>query len=41
MAEFVRFELEDGTSVLVETAESDLVRRHGGDAQPDRGRRAR
>lgn len=37
MAEFVRFELEDGTSVLVETEETGLVKRHGGDADPIEG----
>lgn len=33
MAEFVKFELDDGSQVLFETAESDLVRSHGG--EPD------
>jgi NTP-dependent ternary system trypsin peptidase co-occuring protein len=37
VAEFVRFELEDGTSVLVETAESDLVRQHASDQKPTEG----
>jgi len=30
MAEFVRFTLEDGSDVLFESAESDLVALHGG-----------
>ena len=30
MAEFVRFTLDDGSQVLFECAESDLVARHGG-----------
>jgi hypothetical protein len=30
MAEFVRFTLDDGTEVLFESAESDLVALHGG-----------
>lgn len=30
MAEFVRFVLEDGSEVLFESAESDLVAQHGG-----------
>jgi hypothetical protein len=30
MAEFVRFTLEDGSQVLFESAESDLVALHGG-----------
>ena len=33
MAEFVRFTLDDGSEVLFESAESDLVALHGG--QPD------
>jgi hypothetical protein len=33
MAEFVRFTLDDGSQVLFESAESDLVALHGG--QPD------
>jgi hypothetical protein len=33
MAEFVRFTLDDGSKVLFESAESDLVALHGG--QPD------
>jgi hypothetical protein len=33
MAEFVRFTLDDGSHVLFESAESDLVASHGG--QPD------
>ena len=33
MAEFVRFTLDDGSKVLFESAESDLVAQHGG--QPD------
>src|SRR5690242_11219352 len=32
MAEFVRFTLDDGSQVLFESAESDLVALHGGDA---------
>jgi hypothetical protein len=34
MAEFVRFMLDDGSEVLFESAESDLVALHGG-GQPD------
>ena len=34
MAEFVRFTLDDGSEVLFESAESDLVALHGG-GQPD------
>jgi hypothetical protein len=34
MAEFVRFTLDDGSAVLFESAESDLVALHGG-AAPD------
>jgi hypothetical protein len=34
MAEFVRFTLDDGSQVLFESAESDLVALHGG-AQPE------
>ncbi len=34
MAEFVRFTLDDGSQVLFESAESDLVALHGG-GQPD------
>ena len=34
MAEFVRFTLDDGSQVLFESAESDLVSLHGG-GQPD------
>ena len=30
MAEFVRFTLDDGSQVLFESAESDLVAQHGG-----------
>ena len=30
MAEFVRFALDDGSEVLFESAESDLVALHGG-----------
>jgi Trypsin-co-occurring domain 1 len=30
MAEFVRFTLDDGSEVYFESAESDLVERHGG-----------
>ena len=30
MAEFVRFALDDGSEVLFESAESDLVTLHGG-----------
>jgi hypothetical protein len=30
MAEFVRFTLDDGSEVLFESAESDLVALHGG-----------
>ena len=30
MAEFVRFTLDDGSEVLFESAESDLVAQHGG-----------
>ena len=30
MAEFVRFTLDDGSQVLFESAESDLVTLHGG-----------
>ena len=30
MAEFVRFTLDDGSQVLFESAESDLVALHGG-----------
>jgi Trypsin-co-occurring domain 1 len=30
MAEFVRFRLDDGSEVLFESAESDLVAQHGG-----------
>jgi hypothetical protein len=30
MAEFVKFTLDDGSEVFFESAESDLVRRHGG-----------
>ena len=30
MAEFVRFTLDDGSEVLFESAESDLVASHGG-----------
>jgi hypothetical protein len=37
LADFVQFELEDGASVLFETADSDLVRRHSADAQPTEG----
>jgi hypothetical protein len=33
MAEFVRFTLDDGSDVMFESAESDLVAQHGG--QPD------
>lgn len=33
MAEFVKFELDDGSQVLFETAESDLVSARGG--EPD------
>ena len=33
MAEFVRFTLDDGSQVLFESAESDLVALHG--SQPD------
>jgi hypothetical protein len=33
MAEFVRFTLDDGSAVLFESTESDLVELHGG--QPD------
>jgi hypothetical protein len=33
MAEFVRYTLDDGSQVVFETAESDLVALHGG--QPD------
>jgi hypothetical protein len=33
VAEFVRFTLDDGSEVVFESAESDLVARHGG--QPD------
>ncbi len=33
MAEFVRFTLDDGSDVMFESAESDLVALHGG--QPD------
>jgi hypothetical protein len=32
MAEFVRFTLDDGSTVLFESAESDLVALHGGGA---------
>ena len=32
MAEFVRFRLDDGSTVLFESAESDLVALHGGGA---------
>jgi hypothetical protein len=32
MAEFVKFVLDDGTEVIFESAESDLVAEHGGDA---------
>ena len=31
MADFVKFELEDGSEVFFETAESDLVAQHTGD----------
>ena len=34
VAEFVRFTLDDGSEVVFESAESDLVRLHGGH-QPD------
>ena len=30
MAEFVRFTLDDGSEVMFESAESDLVAQHGG-----------
>jgi hypothetical protein len=33
MAEFVRFTLDDGTEVLFESAESDLVQTHGGEPE--------
>jgi hypothetical protein len=33
VAEFVRFELEDGTEVLFESAESDLVALHSGEPE--------
>jgi hypothetical protein len=32
VAEFIRFTLDDGSEVLFEAAESDLVELHGGDA---------
>jgi hypothetical protein len=34
MAEFVRFTLDDGSKVLFESAESDLVALRGGDGPP-------
>jgi hypothetical protein len=34
VAEFVRFTLDDGSQVLFESAESDVVALHGG-GQPD------
>lgn len=37
MADFVQFELEDGTPVLFETEESNLVRRHGGAGELSEG----
>jgi hypothetical protein len=41
MAEFVRFELDDGSQVLFETAESDLVTSHGGEPDVAEGGRLR
>lgn len=35
MAEFVRFTLDDGSEVLFESAESDLVALHGGAPECD------
>ena len=37
MSDFVEFKLDDGTPVLFETAESDLVRRHATDTEATEG----
>ena len=37
MAEFVKFALEDGSEIYFETAESNLVALHGGDAEVSDG----
>ena len=39
MAQFVRYALEDGSEVVFESAESDLVALHGGDVEPADGGR--
>jgi hypothetical protein len=39
VAEFVRFTLDDGSEVVFESAESDLVRLHGGQPEVREGGR--
>lgn len=41
MAEFVKFVLDDGSDVFFESAESDLVAQHGGEAEVADGGRLR
>jgi hypothetical protein len=39
MAQFVRFTLDDGSEVYFESAESDLVKPHGGEVEVTDGGR--